>query len=112
MIVQLWTAALRNAGYTWDATERVILDIREVSNGPNAALEVIKYLTKDVMPDRTLVPEGTVAEVYKALDGKRRIQASAGFFKNIDTGAQCACGAVGCFVRLSEPPADPREVNP
>ena len=82
---------------------------RHTSTSPShpadgAARELIKYLTKDILPGGKLVSPRVFAELYIALDGKRISQPSAGFFKGIDRKAECSCGAIGCFRRTTREP--------
>lgn len=100
----IWRAALAASGYDRIALAVVIVDIRKVQDAKGAALEVIKYLTKDVMPDRSLVDSAVFARLYETVDGRRITQASAGFFKNVSSDAKCSCGAMGCFQRHSTDP--------
>lgn len=58
------------AGFAKAALLHLIIDLREVRDGERAVHEVIKYLTKDVLPDRTLVPPDIFARVYESLDGE------------------------------------------
>lgn len=105
LIRHWWRCALQTAGFSAPSLAHVIIDIREIRNGRGAALEVIKYLTKDILPDRQLVRPEVFARVYEALDGRRLTQASARFFKCVERQAKCNCGAVGCFQRTTIPPA-------
>jgi hypothetical protein len=84
----------------------VIVDIREVKDAEGSAREVIKYVTKDILPDRKLISAELFARVYEAIDGRRLSQPSAAFFKGTEGTATCTCGAVGCFRRSNTPPAD------
>jgi hypothetical protein len=101
VVLEAWAQALRTAGVQRATKDNVIVYIQEVHDGEGAAKEVIKYLTKDVLPDRQLVDPIVFGEVYAALDGRRTTQ---GFFKNIDDLATCECGATGCFKRTNTPP--------
>lgn len=83
----------------------VVFKVQVVPDGEDAANEVIKYLTKDILPDRSLVDPAVYSDLCKMLDGKRVTQPSAGFFRGIDARATCECGASGAFRRLAEPPA-------
>jgi hypothetical protein len=105
LIRHWWRCALQTSGFDAASLTHVIIDIREVRHGKGAALEVIKYLTKDILPDRQLVHPEVFARVYETLDGRRLTQASARFFKCLERQAQCKCGAVGCFQRTTTPPA-------
>ncbi len=105
LIRQLWRCALATAGFPRSALSHVIVDIRQVRYGKGAALEIIKYLTKDVLPDRQRVASDVFARVYESLEGRRLTQASAKFFKGIERDAKCKCGARGCFRRKSTYPA-------
>ncbi|RYZ01662.1 MAG: hypothetical protein EOO73_34845 [Myxococcales bacterium] len=71
---------------------RAIVDIREATSGVDQ--ELIKYMTKDIMPDGSKVPPELYAEVYKALDGHRNTQASKGFMGKAKQAARaCECGS-------------------
>jgi len=71
---------------------RAIVDIREATSGVDQ--ELIKYMTKDIMPDGSKVPPELYAEVYKALDGHRNTQASKGFMgKAKQVARSCECGS-------------------
>jgi len=100
-----WAQALRTAGFPKDSVQNVVVHLQLVRDGERAANEVIKYLTKDILPDRSFVDPAVFSEVYEMLDGKRVTQPSAGFFLGLDSRATCECGASGAFKRLAEPPA-------
>jgi hypothetical protein len=109
-----WAQALRTAGFPRESVEHVILDLRQVHDGNGAANEVIKYLTKDILPDRKFVDADVFAVVYEALDTRRSTQASSGFFRGVDCRAECECGAIGKFKRTTtqptpRPPAAPTD---
>jgi hypothetical protein len=104
-IRHFWRSALRTVGYSAASTEWCILKIKKVWTLDGAARELIKYMTKDILPDRTHVAPEVFARVYETLDGRRLMQSSAGFFGNLDQRMRCECGAVGCFRRTSTPPA-------
>jgi hypothetical protein len=106
LIRHWWRCALSTAGYERSALEHVIVDIRRVKDAEGSAREVIKYVTKDILPDRKLISSELFARVYEAIDGRRMSQPSSGLFKGTEREATCACGAVGCFRRSSTPPAD------
>lgn len=112
LIRRWWRAALKTVGYPRHSLSRVIIDIQEVRYGKGAALEVVKYLTKDILPDRELVGGELFSRVYESLDGRRLTQASARFFKGIEREAKCKCGARGCFRRSTKPPEGSREKAP
>src|SRR5690606_1017240 len=87
-----------------EVANAAIIDLPEVRSHDGAARELIKYLTKDILPSGDLVSPKVFSELYIALDGKRVTQCSAGFFKGLDRSAECSCGAVGCLRRtLREP---------
>lgn len=99
-----WRCALKTAGVKTEVANAAIIDLPEVRSHDGAARELIKYLTKDILPSGDLVSPKVFSELYIALDGKRVTQCSAGFFKGLDRSAECSCGAVGCFRRtLREP---------
>lgn len=108
MLTHWWRCALRTAGVPADIANTAHIDVCEATTHDGAARELIKYLTKDILPSGELVSPKIFAEVYMALDGRRVSQASAGFFKGIDRSAECSCGAIGCFRRTLRPP----EVGP
>lgn len=103
-----WRCALRTAGVKPEIAITAHINVRVVNSRDGAARELIKYLTKDILPSGELVSPKIFAEVYKALDDKRISQPSAGFFKGIDRSAEFSCGAVGCFRRTLRAP----EVGP
>jgi hypothetical protein len=105
-----WKRALRTAGFPKATVETVITHIQIVDDGEGAAREVIKYLTKDILPNQELVDPRVFALVYQVLDGKRTTQASARFFGGIDDRAECECGATGAFRRSSTCP-EPRKAE-
>ena len=80
-----------------------------LKDAEGSAREVIKYVTKDILPDRQLISSELFARVYEAIDGRRMSQPSSGLFKGTEGEATCACGAAGCFRRSSTPPADHNE---
>lgn len=101
-----WRCALRTAGYSKESTRWCVLKINQVWTPDGAARELIKYMTKDILPDRSQVAPDIFARLYETLDGRRLMQSSAGFFSELDVRMRCECGAVGCFRRSSTPPAD------
>lgn len=107
-VVAWWHSALIAAGFT--DSPRPSVNVQEVSNGPSAALEVIKYLTKDIVSGGLIDP-AKYALVYEALDGTRVTQASRGFMalaKREATGCQ-HCGAQKmCRVTVLHPQAPPQ----
>jgi hypothetical protein len=70
-IEHFWTCALRTSGYTKQSTRRVIIKLKKVWTGDGAARELIKYMTKDILPDRSHVAPDVFGRVYEAVDGKR-----------------------------------------
>ena len=105
-----WKLALRTAGFPKETVETVITHIQIVDDGEGAAREVIKYLTKDILPNQQLVEPHVFGLVYQVLDGRRTTQASSRFFSGIDDRAECECGATGAFRRTSICP-EPRKVQ-
>jgi hypothetical protein len=101
-----WRCALRTAGYSKESTRWCILKINQVWTPDGAARELIKYMTKDILPDRSQVAPDAFARLYETLDGRRLMQSSAGFFSELDVRMRCECGAVGCFRRSATPPTD------
>lgn len=101
LIRHWWECALRTAGMQ---VHVAIVHIERCHGVDGVAKELIKYLTKDILPNQQQVSVETFAELYKAVHGHRITQSSAGFFKGIDRRAECPCGAIGCFKRVSEPP--------
>jgi hypothetical protein len=89
-----WCVSLIEAGCPPDLAARRIVDLSEVHGPDGAQRELIKSLTKDVTSaGQQLAPE-QYAEVYKALDGRRVLQASKGFMglaKRHENA--CDCGA-------------------
>jgi hypothetical protein len=92
--------------------ETVITHIQIVDDGEGAAREVIKYLTKDVLPNQQLVDPRVFGHVYQVLDGKRTTQASSRFFTGVDARAECECGATGAFRRTSTCPEPSKVADP
>jgi replication protein len=107
VIRRFWRSALRTVGYSRESTGWCIVKIKKVWSPDGAARELIKYMTKDILPDRSHVTADVFARVYERLDGRRLMQSSAGFFAGLDQRPRCECGAVGCFRRSSTPPAVP-----
>jgi hypothetical protein len=71
-----------------------IIDIRAVSDPSSVALELVKYLTKDIDANGDKIDPDLYAKVYCALDGHRSVQASRGFMKRGEpTEHACECGA-------------------
>jgi hypothetical protein len=85
-----------------------VVDIRQCKPGPTALREVVKYLFLDLIEGadgaRTRLPPEQWAHVYEAFDGTRSTQGTPGLMLlakreagEAETGAQCGCGAVGCW---------------
>jgi hypothetical protein len=84
-----------------------VVDIRQCKPGPTALREVVKYLFLDLIEGdggRTRLPPEQWAQVYEAFDGTRSTQGTPGLMLlakreagEAETGARCACGAVGCW---------------
>jgi hypothetical protein len=91
-----WCFSLIEAGCPQHLAARRIVDLGEVQGQDGAARELIKYLTKDVTSAGELLAPEQYAEVYKALDGRRVLQASRGFM-GLAKRAQSACD---CGARL------------
>lgn len=95
-----WSYALERAGYASESVRRPVIDVREVSSRsvrgglPN---ELIKYMTKDVLPNGSHVAPEVFAEVYKAFDGRRMTACSRGFLSQVKRRpSSCGeCGAEG-----------------
>lgn len=100
VIAELWREAMIDAGVSEDSMPRtdkcptgVIVDIRKVLPGEKGAAELIKYMTKDLLPDGERLSPETMARLYMSLDGRRRTQSSKGFFGVLAKGAKCPqCG--------------------
>ena len=89
-----WRQALLEAGYSVHQLSMLNRpDIREVTNPDEVSLELVKYMTKDIDPEGQKLPAELYAEVYKAFDGRRVTQASAGFMKLAERDLRCDCGA-------------------
>jgi len=104
VVCAAWAQGLRTAGFSRATAENVVVDVREVQDDEGAAHEVIKYLTKDILPNRQFVDPEVFGEVYAALDGRRTTQPSRGFFTGIDQRAVCECGASGAFKHTTTRP--------
>jgi len=92
LLVPMWRRALAATGL---AAQAVIVDVQEIDDGPSAALEVIKYLVKDLAAGGGKVTPEVFAQVYEAFDGKRMTQASSGFLALAPKGRQaCECGSL------------------
>ncbi len=94
-----WGGALERQGVHAGELAELVVDIREVRGAAGvAALEVVKYITKDLVPGGRLAPE-LYAPVYAAIDGRRVTQSTSGLMGLADAdgrGAACGeCGAVG-----------------
>jgi hypothetical protein len=111
LLLRAWAQALRTSGITGQSPETVVLDVREVRDPHGAAHEIIKYLTKDILPGHRLVDPQVFSAVYEALDERRTTQASASFFRDMDRRASCACGAVGAFRRCKTAPEGARRAE-
>ena len=95
-----WRGALQRAGYASESVRCPVLDLQELkSRGERAGLpnELIKYMTKDLLPNGSHVAPEVFAEVYKAFDGRRMTQASSGFLSQVERRpSSCGkCGAEG-----------------
>lgn len=105
-ILACWRASLIEAGMPEPALTSLVVDIRAVRDSDGAALELVKYLTKDITDGGVPIAPAVYAEVYRALDGKRVTQASRGFMSGARERVACECGAVGQFrIETIEPPA-------
>lgn len=108
-----WRLALIKAGGPRDLCRVVVVDIKEFdARDGRGALELIKYLTKDIDQDGKKIAPEVYAEVYKAFDGRRITQASRGFMALAEQEAtRCECGA--CLPRRVRklPPGAPSEAG-
>lgn len=93
-----WRAALEKSGYSKRDVERSFVHIKPATSG--VELEVIKYMTKDLIAPGEHVDAGVFAAVYRALDGARLTQSSRGFMSRASRGPRpCAsCGVLGARV--------------
>jgi len=110
-MLRAWAQALRTSGMAGQSAETLILDVRPVDDPHGAAREIIKYLTKDILPGHQLVDPQVFSTVYESLDERRTTQASAGFFRDMDRRASCPCGAVGAFRRCKTAPEGARRAE-
>jgi hypothetical protein len=91
---EMWRRALLFGGCPADACERPVVDIRRVDGCHGGVLELIKYLTKDIMANGKKVPPELYALVIQAFEGKRQTQGSKGFMARADKAAPaCECGS-------------------
>ncbi len=91
-VVRWWTEAVREQ--TGRVIETVIVDLREVQSA-GVDQELIKYLTKDITANGDKLDPVLYAEVYKALDGVRAMQASRGFMARAkQQKRRCDCGSL------------------
>jgi hypothetical protein len=106
LLIDLWRAALLNAGCPPDACRRPVLDIRVMRDAQSGAQELIKYLTKDITAGGEKLPPALYAQVIAALEGTRQTQASRGFMSRAEASApSCECGsALPKRVRLKSKP--------
>jgi hypothetical protein len=94
LIRDWWSRSLIEAGCPPHLATRPIVDIRAVHGRDGGARELIKYLTKDITRTGDTVAAEVYAEVYKALDTRRALQASRGFMGRAKREQSvCACGA-------------------
>jgi hypothetical protein len=103
-LLRAWRDALSACGYRWaDEDAQPVIDVRSVRarNGRTddaIALELLKYMTKDLDAGGLIDPE-LYALVYELFDGSRRTQGSSGFIARGQVErvvAPCSCGHVGC----------------
>ncbi len=102
-LVSAWRDALAAAGYAWSDGAQPVVDVRAARprNGrsdDSIALELIKYMTKD-LDSGGLVDPVLYALVYALFDGSRRTQGSSGFVARGEAErvvVPCSCGHVGC----------------
>lgn len=97
IVTAWWRRALVAQGLDVDRLGAMKVDLRHVTDGRGAALEVIKYLTKDIVPGGELLSAELYAPVYETLDGKRVTHATCGFMSTAPRPpAACqTCGVVG-----------------
>jgi hypothetical protein len=94
MLRDAWRAALLTAGCGSEACANPIVHIVAMKDPRAGALELIKYLTKDITAKGERLDPELYAEVYKALDGRRQTQASKGFMARANSAAPaCECGS-------------------
>lgn len=76
------------------------VDIQAV--GDDVASELIKYLVKNRKAGE-FIPSEIEAELYQAMDGRRSVATSRGFWTDVQPVAHCQeCGTVGdCDIRLT-----------
>lgn len=77
LIDEWWADAIASAGYPTDGIT-IVVDIRAVDGDSSISSELIKYLTKDIDACGNKIAPELYAEVYRALDGRRALQASRG----------------------------------
>ena len=113
-VADWWAAALRAASPGWQRGEHLVVDVRRVDDGERGALEVIKYLTKDIVAGGGKVPAATYAEVYCAFDGARLTQASRRFMALAGRRAcRCkSCQGVGTLHGAVRPHRSLRDLAP
>jgi hypothetical protein len=91
LIREWWAHALAAEGC---AATRVIVDIKAVTDPRTAAVELIKYMLKDITASGEKIPPAVFARVYEALAGRRMRQASEGFIGLAKRVSPCCeCGA-------------------
>jgi hypothetical protein len=94
-----WRDALERAGMLLGDQEEILkVDVRAACGSDQIANELVKYIYKDIGTDGRYIDPATFAEVYAALDGRRVLQGSRGFFAAADELAACRhCGTRGAL---------------
>jgi hypothetical protein len=91
---EMWRRALLTGGCPPEACQRPVVHIRRVDDEHGGVLELIKYLTKDIMANGKKVPPELYAQVIEAFEGRRQTQGSKGFMARADKAAPaCECGS-------------------
>jgi hypothetical protein len=103
-LLRAWRESVAAAGYSWRDGAQPVIDVRATRprNGrsdDSVALELVKYMTKDLDAGGLVDPE-LYALVYELFDGSRRTQGSSGFVARGEAervpAPPCSCGHFGC----------------
>ncbi len=79
MLREYWRRALLAGGCPPEHCASPVLDIRAMKDPRSGALELIKYLTKDISANGERLDAELYAQVINALDSHRQTQCSRGF---------------------------------
>ena len=86
-----------------------VLDIRAMKDPRSGALELIKYLTKDISANGERLDAELYAQVINALDGHRQTQCSRGFMSRAKKAPRLVSGATRPYQSASSARRKPTE---